>query len=439
MPSSDKVQDDFSIVVQPIYLQDRTGSKAIDITQFIVQLHITEDIFSPFISCELVINDFAKLSSIFPLIGEEFLFVSFFKPGSVASEASTYQFLMYKQSLGGINENNETQMYVLHGVTIERAIDKSLTFSQSYHSSYSDMVSSIYNQYFGKVELPKSLLVEQTKGIEKFVVPNLTPFSAIQVIKRKSYSTKEPYTPFVFFQNKDEFVFQSLNTLFGNALSKPTARLKHCYSSKYLSGDSSNEGDLNPLSSRVMPGGRINDIISLTVLHKYNTVDKIDHNVFSGISKSFDLTTKGFRRLQYDFRDKKQAFFLGDKNDTNTSEFYQNLSLNGSSGPYIITDLGRYADGNTGEEYRPDAIMPMNAYFESLIQKRLFVNLYGDPSIKAGDAIFIEAIARDDSSFATLNNSYLISSVKQSLVYDSSFKLLTAVECLAGSYSESIK
>jgi hypothetical protein len=65
--------------------------------------------------------------------------------------------------------------------------------------------------------------------------------------------------------------------------------------------------------------------------------------------------------------------------------------------------------------------------------------LYGDPSIKAGDALTMQIVNRDNNDYQTLNGSYLISSVKQSLVFDASYKLLTAVECLAGTYDGGIK
>lgn len=425
--------DNYSVDVQSIYITSLDGSKVLDIKSSVIAISIVEDIFSPYISCELSILDFNNIVNTFPLVGEEYLIINFQKEdaGGLETTQTSYTFLIYKQSKGGIGENNKFQGYVLNGVSIERFLDNSLNFSQSYHASYGEMVRSIYNQYFSSSG--KEVVVEPTKGIHKFIAPAVSPLTAINMIKKRSLSTKEPYSPYVFFQNQKQIVFSSINTLFSNAIQSARAKISHYYTNALLQQDTSMAPPL------ILGDNSVNDIISVSILNKYDSISKADSNVYSGTSKYFDLTTKAYVRRPFNFTEKKSEFFLGNPKGTETSaSFADKLSGSGIGGPFSFTDIGTVVDG-VSQDFYPEAKMSMIAYRELILQERIVINMYGNNNIKAGDAINLALTLPDGKIDPTLSGYHLISSVKHMITFDNQSTYMLSLECLKGSYIKKVE
>lgn len=426
--------DNYSVHIDNITLVSLDGSKTLDIQKFIISLSIVEDIFSPFITCHLALLDYDQISSTFPLSGQEYLIVNFTKEKGGLFKQSSFTFLLYSQTEGGIGENNKFEGYVLNGVTIDRFLNKSLAFSKSYHNSYSYMVSDIFENYFSSTG--KKIDVEQTKGIQKFIVPYISPFEAIEIIRKKSVSQREPFTPYLFFQNQEKYVFASYYSVFSNALSDPKSRIVHYYS-KNVKSDSNRTPSF--LQTPEIGQNGINDILSLSILNKYDTLSAADKNAFSALSNSFDLTTKSFIRRKFNLSDKEQTFAFGNKGRFVNKAFSNLLENIGSSNYFTITDdAGRYSDGSTQDIY-PSALASMVSYSTIATQERIILNLYGDNNFKAGDSIFLGITDFKGTFDPTLAGSHLISTVRHIITFDSQPRYVVALECLKGNYLKQIE
>lgn len=432
---SENSSDLYSVSIDNITLVSNDGRVTVDLTPFVLSINIIENIHSPFISCHLTVIDFESVSSKFPLVGQEYLIVNYTKKRSLSdnNRQSRYTFIVYSQTQGGIAENNRLQGYNLHGVTVERFIDKSLTFSKSFHSSYGVMVDTIFNDYFKSLNKP--IEVEPTKGIQKFIVPFSSPLEAIELIRKRSLSVQEPYTPYLFFQTREKFVFASYNTLFSNAILNPKANIAHYYVNTLP--DDQNRLP-SPIARNVVGDNALNDILSLSILDKYNSLRSMDNNAYSSLSSSFDLTTKSFIRRQYNISDKKDQFFLGNKGLPLSQTFTDNFENVGSSGPYEITDvIGRYTDGSS-QDFLPDAISSMTSYLHTASQERIVLNLYGDNSYMPGDAIYLGITDVDGKLDPTLSGYHFITAVRHMITIDSVPRYVVSLECFKGSYLKTV-
>lgn len=422
--------DNYSVDVHNCFIVSADGSVVKDIKNNILSVNIVEDIFTPFIACDVAIIDYNQLSETFPLVGEEYFIINFSKDGGKGQEIkqTSYTFLLYKQSQIGVGENNRYQGYVLHGISYARVADANVYFSQSFHGKYSNMVESIFNQYFSSTG--KNIVVEPTKGVQKYVVPITNPMVAINALRKRALSEKEPYTPYLFFENQEAYYFTSIHTLFTNALTKQKAKIKHYYVNAFIA-----EGQKTPLTDPTIIIGQnaLNDVISLNILHKYDTMSKARNNTFSMTSKYFDLTTKAFVRIPFNLSEKQKSFFLGNQNKTNTDAFQNKLEGIGIGGPYTVVDIGRVADG-CSQDFYPDAMASMSAYTDLILQDRVVVNMYGDNNIKAGDAINLAITNIDGKLDPSLAGNHLISSVKHMITFDTQPRYIVSVECLKGSY-----
>lgn len=422
--------DNFSVNLENVFIVSKDGSKTLDIRNNVLSISIVEDIFSPYITCHVGVLDFDQISTKFPLVGQEYLVINFSKDKGTTSEykQSSYTFLIHTQTESGIGENNKFQGYVLRGVTVERFLDQSLTFSKGYHSSYGEMVRNIFNEYFGS--LGKEIRIEPTQGIQKFVVPYASPLQAIDIIRKRCISTSEPYTPYLFFQNRDNYIFSSYNTLFTNALQTERSKIVHYYTNNIAENEDRSPGFT---SSIVIGENAINDILSLSILSKYDTLDIVDNDAFSSVSSTFDLTTKSYIRRNYRLSDKR-GFFLGNRAPLYTTNFITELENLGSSGPYSISDVvGRYSDGNS-QDFLPEAITSMKSYITLAMQEKMILNVYGDNNFKAGDSIFLGVTTFDGKFDPSLTGNHLISTVRHVITLDSQPRYITALECLKGSY-----
>lgn len=432
--------DEYSVDVDGIFLVSADGSKPLDIKNFVISLSIVEDILNPFISCHIVVMDFDDIAASYPLIGQEYLIVNFTKKKGGVYRQSSFTFLLYSQTKGGVGENNKFQGYVLNGVTIERFRDKSLSFSRSFHDTYSGMISKIFDLYLKNTG--KELFVEPTQSVQKYISPFISPLEAIEVIRKKSVSKKEPYTPFLFFQNQERFVFSSYNTLFSNSLSDPNAKKVHYYSNSLHPNPA--DRSASPLASQVVDTDSINDILSVSILNKYDTVKLMDNNTFSSTAFLFDLTTKSYRRPSYKLSSKENSFNFGNPGRFLKNSFTNELENRGSPGSYYVTDvIGRYSDGSAKDPF-PEAVSSMMSYLEIATHERVVVNLYGDNNFKAGDAIKlgIVGIQYDDDTLQlepTLSGSYLISTVRHMITFDSQPRYVVSLECLKGNYLKDIE
>lgn len=428
--SSVKFQDPYYVEVVNATLISGDGQKNVNLKDYMLSISIVEDLFTPYIHCEINIFDHTSLATNFPLVGEEFFNITFYTD---KEQQTTYNFLIYKNISGGFSETNKMQYYTLVGVSVDRIIDSGINFSKSFNGlSYAGIVDSIFNDYFSS--LNKKIFIEPTKGVQKFIVPGISPFSAINLCRRRSVPVREPYSPYIFFQNQEGFNYVSLETLYRNALAKPESRILHSYVQK-LPKANVEERSVSPLDNLTMGDNSINDVISFDVVEKYNTLDKVKNNVYSGTVSYFDITTKSFSLgKEHNINKNKNNFALGNsKGEFNTSSFIQKFLLGKTSGPVIPVDSARVFDGST-IDYLPDAYGSIKAYLELMIQERLFINIYGNNQIKAGDRFNFGAVLPNGALDPTTGGSYLISSLKHIITFETQPRYIIAMECIRGNF-----
>jgi hypothetical protein len=427
--SSIKFQDPYYVEVDNAVLTSSDGSKNVDLKDYLISISIVEDIYSHFIHCELNIYDYESLSTSFPLLGEEYFRITFYTD---KQEQTTYDFLMYKNIAGGFSDTNKMQYYTLVGVSLDKVIDSGLSISKSYSNlSYAGIVDKIFNDYFSK--LNKRIFIEPTKGIQKFIVPGISPFQAVELCKKRSIPVKEPYSPYLFFQNQNGFFYTTFDGLYKSAAASDSTKILHSFVQKLPRSDIE-ERSVSPLDNLTLGDNSINDVISFDVVEKYNTIDKIKNNAFYGTTRYFDVTTKSFSVKEFNVNKYKNNYKLGNNGgEFNTGPFINNFLNAKSAGPLIPVNSARVFDGST-VDYFPDAYSSMQAYLELIIQERVNVNIYGDNKIKAGDSFNLGAILPNGKLDPTVGGSYLISTVKHLITFDTQPRYINSLECIRGNF-----
>ena len=168
------------------------------------ELNIFEDLFSNVLKGTFTFLDTQGWAEMIPLIGDETLVVSYSTPGGggtqvnaqsqdpdsqVASEEITKQrFKVYDCVEVGTGER--TKIYQLSLVSEEYMFSKKMKVSRGYKGkSYSYMTKDIMKKLNKESEnLNKKVYVEETLSQQNVIVPNWTPFQAINFFASRSLS-----------------------------------------------------------------------------------------------------------------------------------------------------------------------------------------------------------------------------------------------------------
>ena len=117
----------------------------IDLTEFLVELNIYEDLFLNYLHGTIVLTDSRNLIENLPIIGEEYLMVKIRTPGFDSVIEKTFR--IYKCSDRVIVRDNNTQNYILHFASIELFYDILLPLYVPFEGDIHSVVGSIFENY----------------------------------------------------------------------------------------------------------------------------------------------------------------------------------------------------------------------------------------------------------------------------------------------------
>jgi hypothetical protein len=317
-------------------------------------------------------------------------------------------FRIYNQS-DRIIKNPSSEIYVLHFISQE--LIESLSYSdnnkkicQYFEGTYTDAVNIILYNYL-QVPDNKIGIVESTKGLHQFTIPNLTPFDAMDWLVKRSI-TFENLPNFIFFENKSGYNFVSLSFL----LSRPSIET--------INFDIKNVNDPN----QEFLGARNVQVIEQNHLGK-----AIKDGIFSGTMIEFDNYSGYYNEKIYGFTDITKK--LNNKNSHGTSVTNRNgTDLGTSYAARTITSIspvGRQTGpvGNFLKQNDPLTAtivddtnnwkFPRRSIFSNLIQKRLRMTVPGNFIFSSGFNVDLKGfnlsmVSKGDSKDVSTNGKYII-------------------------------
>jgi hypothetical protein len=191
-----------------------------DFSKMVVEINYFEDIYSGAITGALILNDSNGFLNKLSFNGNEFLMLSFGKPGFNTRKISKV-FKIYSVSDRQLaKEQNEN--YVLNFCSEELSLSEQYKISKSYRNQkISDIVSDILlKQLLVKPEKFPVANIEETQGVRDIIIPNWKPFESINWLATQaiSNSPKTQGSPYVFYENYYGYNFKSIQSLFGNKL-----------------------------------------------------------------------------------------------------------------------------------------------------------------------------------------------------------------------------
>lgn len=293
-----------AVEIEKLVLVSSNGNSIDDITGLALETNIYQDLFSDFLSAEIQMSDaLSLLDSIGGFTGGEILAVSF-KSNSKDMEFINHIFGIHEVT-DRMRVSDKVETYTLNCISIEAYYATPQKISRSYGgtsgSTISKMVSSVVNEFiYSSVAkdfyrnyksvlnkaVTKEVNVDPTNGLQRIIVPNLSPNDAIRMFKSEADSDSHiPY--YVFYEDSKGFNFKDL----GNLVSTDPVE-KYTYLQ-------TNTNDLDEDGETVIKDYQ--KIISYDVLRQTDFLQNSNSGLFKSRLINIDILRKNKKEFVYEY------------------------------------------------------------------------------------------------------------------------------------------
>lgn len=212
------------IDVKEISIFNFTAESAVDLRNITVEFSVYEDLFSNFMTAEITIQDTSSMIETLPIVGEEFVKITFSTPTFDSKVSKVFYVYKIEQKK---SMNERTDIYTIGMVSVESIISLSSSVDKSYTGyPISYIVETVFNEYilksnkkFGQSEeylfnlSKKGILIEDTFDSHSFVGSGQSPFEFLNYLATESRTLKYKESDFIFYEDKDSFNFRTISNL----------------------------------------------------------------------------------------------------------------------------------------------------------------------------------------------------------------------------------
>jgi hypothetical protein len=285
MSSKESIRFAGDISVEEVIIVTTRGTIQ-NVTNQVIGIQIFEDIFSPFISGTLTFKDSLDLTSLLPLVGEEYVKIkvrtpTFETPNGIIDK----EFYIYKLSDKELI-NNATYIYRLHFISTEAIIDANKKLSRPHEGKVSDIVRDVIFMEFGLQYKGKANIEESVNGI-KFVSNFWNPYKVIKYASERALNQKNSPS-YLFFENRNGLNFVSLESLFANPVYQ---NFNDSQLGRSFTSTGSTYEDKNNTYS---------NIFALRVPEGFNYLESLSSGMYASKLISYDLLTKKYMVKNFD-------------------------------------------------------------------------------------------------------------------------------------------
>lgn len=257
-----------------------------NITNQVLAIEIFEDLFSPFMSGTINIEESFDFINLFPFIGDEYVSLNIYTPTIDDKHRINQLFYIYKVS-DRIIMGDRTVIYQLHIISEEALFDINKNHSKSYSGIISDIAKSICIDNITGLQtgegalIKKPINIETTRNKTKFISNFWSPVKCLNYACATAISTTGA-SNYLFFENRNGLNFLSMDSLY-----KQPAQRSFVYD-KYLR-DIQADG-----RSIINIDKDYTRILSINVPVLYDYFDRLRTGMFTSKMLLTDVTTKRY-------------------------------------------------------------------------------------------------------------------------------------------------
>ena len=267
---------------------DGSGTpKRLDIRNLVQEFSIYESLDGKFLSGDMTLLDATNAIQELPITGFERVEFFFRTPGTTKgfdfSVKSGHPMFVYSLT-NRQGANPRSQIYTLKFISLEAIRDHQTRISKAFTGNIDQMIIDICKN---NLKTKKDILVEETKGAYKIVVPRLKPTQAIENLRKNARSKDYENSGFHFYETAMGFQFKSYEGLYCKNDGSPRAVKAH-YTPKVKNVG---EDDIYNAQS----------VEDFTIKQQFNTLENTYNGVYSSRLITHDLFTKTFKEYDFDY------------------------------------------------------------------------------------------------------------------------------------------
>jgi hypothetical protein len=409
-----------------------------------IEVNLYEDIYSPSISGEIVLQDSLGLISNYYLNGTEFIEISLQKT-SENENVYNKNFRVYKISKRTTSESNNYEVYILNFCSEELLISEQFRLSKS--AKGKEIYNIVIDILFNYLKTKKNLDWDITSGIYDFVLPNKKLFETINWLTTYA-QTVDNSGDMLFYENGTGYNFKSLQSLYGKS---PYQTYK--YDPKNI-GDSMNQKVTNALDFEVLDFfDTLSAIANGTFANKVITIDPLlrNYDTTTGIFNYADFVNSsnpmnGFG-VTNNYKNRLKVEMYGTVPDTVVGVEMGALRMTSSNKEQKFSDYVAQSPDSVANDIRIEQYLPARVSQLALANyMRIKLSIAGDPSLVAGQTVNFNTYTIDPKTYSQGGNNvpreldpfysgkYLVSAVRH-IIKNNSY--ITIVELCKESVSKS--
>jgi len=329
----------------------------------IISMRVQEDVTSSYVFIEVDIMDGIGLLQTFPIVGEEIFDMEIRFPK--INKSLKYKFGIFAVTNVALNSKNNVNTYTLQGVSEEALHNASSLVVKGYNDKYENIVKDILKN---NLKSTKPLVVGATRGVHNIVLPNAKPFAAIDMIRKRSTAAKYEYSPMLFFETSEGFIFKDMVDLFKDGKQQSLKDITYIYNNVGVTGS-----------------GTVGTIVSFGTQEKHDSFQKLNTGAFNNQVSSFDLITKKLQPYEFKYSTKKGSFEMFNQKNAHSNRFIEKYGSQPARSYVVCVDSSK-----------PDAFVDRfgdrQAYTSIIFQNFARAELNGIPGskvLKAGGVVYL--------------------------------------------------
>jgi len=356
-----------------------------EISALITEINIYQSLDSPYMSGHLMINDSDDLSSTLPFIGNERLLFKVNTPGRFPIDFNHYHAVAYNVKKR-THSSDRSQVVLLDFTSLDNFRNTYKKVSKAFKGEISSMVETILRnpKHLGS---SKPINIEKTLGIRKFVIPNVPPYVAINILKEEAISAEEKSAHYVFYENQLGYHFRSLDSLLGKRKEQAVAA-KETYIYHHPSSATAGE------SARQNPVGALETILDWEIHDNTNSFLNMKNGMYSSTLLTHDIFNKNLQKYEYNYSrthaSRNTSYQNGGpvvpdiklNDDAPLSEQHNSRTFLHSTGKSLFEEGG--AIHNNSDNWLQESVA---RYVERVSHFTLKIETYGNTDLMVGDMI----------------------------------------------------
>lgn len=283
--------DDITLVSYQSADGSNSNAKAISIRSQVIEINIYESLEGPGLSGNVVVADAQSVISHLPLTGYERIEFRLYTPGIGRGYDFSYitGHPMYIYKISGRNPlTPKSQIYMLHFCSREMLDNEMIRVNKTLSGTVDQMVIDIFRN---DLQSKKNLIVEETRGVRKYVMPRFKPFKAISQISMVAEPLKYASSGMLFYEDATGFRYRSIENMLAVAGAARPVTAKFQQKPRNIKGGTGQTDIIKEMQT----------VDGYTIKDQFDTLKNLSNGVYASRMVSHDLFNKTFKEVNFDY------------------------------------------------------------------------------------------------------------------------------------------